>query len=505
MTRGGGKGGAGSAYELLAPTDDRRRSAVSTVPDERVVTVAPEYPALRASLPAVGLPAVGLPAAGLPAAAPSPPISYGTENGQSTLVCPVPVDLDDPGAGAAVLSVPPLRWMPSEVPAGLPIRPPERKPTPKAAPAKRRRWVVAARVAVVMLTLAAVMFEIVVARPWRATQAGAHSGGHHRSTLPFSSGPHTVQPPAAADPTAPGQPVDSGENQTDPFLFLTDQRFYLYTSGKPYSDTLNVPVASSTNFQQWSRVTDALPTLPPWVSPGFNWAPDVHQFGSTYVLYYTAHVKLLSEECIGAAISPSPTGPFYPVGVHPFICQSGLSGSIDPRVFTDSTGTNWMLWKSDENSRLDATPTILWSQKLTPNGLGLIGAPSDLMSPDEPWQGTILEAPSMVEVNGVYWLSYSGNWFNTLGYGIGVAWCLGPTGPCTDVTNQPLITTNHQGPGPGEASFYQDSTGVWMLYTPIMSLPGDPPRPVDITRVGFTNHGAYLAAGGPPSVSNGPK
>src|ERR1700674_2757564 len=130
MTRGGGKGGAGSAYELLAPTDDRRPFAASTLPDERVVTVGPEYPPLRASLPAATLPA-----AGLPAAAPPPLISCGTENGQSTLVCPVPVDLDDPGAGAAVLSVAPLRWLPSEPPAGLPIRPPERKPTPKAAPA----------------------------------------------------------------------------------------------------------------------------------------------------------------------------------------------------------------------------------------------------------------------------------------------------------------------------------------------------------------------------------
>ena len=354
----------------------------------------------------------------------------------------------------------------------------------------------------VVLTLAAV-FEIAVGRPWQATQADAHAAGHDPSALPFSSGPSTAQPPATADPAAPGQKIASGEDQTDPFLYFSNGRFYLYTSGKPFTGTLNVPVASSTGFQKWSPVTDALPVLPAWVDPGFNWAPDVHQFGATYVLYYTAHVKYLNEECIGAATSSSPLGPFSPVGVHPFICQSGLSGSIDPRVFTDSSGTNWMLWKSDENSRLLATPTILWSQKLTSNGLGLIGAPSYLMSPDEPWQGSIVEAPSMVEVNGVYWLSYSGNWFNTPGYGIGVAWCLGPAGPCADLSNQAVISTNDQGPGPGEGSFYQDTSGVWMLYTPIMSLPGEPPRPVDITRIGFSNHGAYLAAGGPPSVSNG--
>ena len=358
----------------------------------------------------------------------------------------------------------------------------------------------AARVAVVVLALAAVMFGVVVVRPWLGTVA--YSKAHHPSTPSLASGPHTVQPPVTGNPTAPGQQINSGEDRSDPFLFSTNGRFYLYTSGKPFTGTLNVPVASSTDFQHWSTVTDALPILPAWVSPGFNWSPDVHRFGSAYVLYYTARVILLNEECIGAAISSSPTGPFFPVGVHPFICQSGLSGSIDPRVFTDRSGTNWIQWKSDDNSRPNATSTILWSQKLTSNGLGLIGTPSLLMSPDEGWQATIIEAPSMVEVNGVYWLSYAGNWFNQFDYGIGVAWCLGPAGPCADVTSQPFISTNQQGPGPGEASFYQDSKGVWMLYTPIMSLPGDPPRPVDITRVGFTNHGAYLAAGGPPSASN---
>ena len=492
MTRGGGNGGAGSAYELLAPMEDLRGSAPSTVPDQRVVVAPMPPPPPGSILLEVDRPAT--PTQGL--------TRDGAENRGSTLVHLAPVDPDDPRAGAADFSVAPLRWAPSNGGTGVPSGPPPRTPTPRARTVKRRRWVVAARVAVVVLTLSVVTFEVVVARPWRGTQAGAHSGVHHPSTLPFSSDSDIVQPPATADPTAPGHQVDSGEDQTDPFLLSDNGRFYLYTSGKPFTNTLNVPVASSTNFQRWSPVTDALPNLPPWVTPGFNWAPDVHQFGSAYVLYYTAHVEYLNEECIGAATSSSPIGPFSPFGVHPFICQSGLSGSIDPRVFTDSSGTNWILWKSDENSRLLATPTILWSQKLTPNGLGLIGAPSYLMSPDEPWQGSIVEAPSMVEVNGVYWLTYSGNWFNTSEYGIGVAWCLGPSGPCADLSSDALISSNDQGAGPGEASFYQDSTGVWMLYTPVMALWGGPPRPVDITRVGFTNHGAYLAPGGPPSVAN---
>jgi hypothetical protein len=48
---------------------------------------------------------------------------------------------------------------------------------------------------------------------------------------------------------------------------------------------------------------------------------------------------------------------------------------------------------------------------------------------------------------------------------------------------------------------FADSSGVWMLYSPRRSFaprPDLPPRPVDITRLGFTPAGPYLAAGGPP-------
>jgi len=202
-------------------------------------------------------------------------------------------------------------------------------------------------------------------------------------------------------------------------------------------------------------------------------------------------------ECIGDAVGSAPDGPFRAIE-SPFICQRDQGGSIDPRVFTAPGGTNWMVWKSDQNAHGSATPTTLWSQRLAPDGLSLLGSPTALMKPDEPWQGTVIEAPDMVEVNGVYWLAYAANWFNQPAYGIGVAWCKGPLGPCADLSNQPLISSNAQGKGPGEPSFFQDTTGVWMLYTPVMSLPGDPPRPVYITRVGFTDKGAYLAAGGPP-------
>ena len=107
----------------------------------------------------------------------------------------------------------------------------------------------------------------------------------------------------------------------------------------------------------------------------------------------------------------------------------------------------------------------------------------------------------MVEVHGAFWLIYSGNWFNRPDYAIGAARCASPLGPCLDLPHNPLLGSNLQGHGPGEASLFADSAGVWMLYSPWQSQaphPDIPPRPVVITRLGFGPSGPYLAAGGPP-------
>jgi hypothetical protein len=127
------------------------------------------------------------------------------------------------------------------------------------------------------------------------------------------------------------------------------------------------------------------------------------------------------------------------------------------------------------------------------------------MTPDRPWQATIVEAPDMIEVGGSYWLVYSGNWYNSPDYAIGGARCAGPAGPCADTGPSPLLASNLQGLGPGEASVFHDGTGVWMLYSPRRSLaplPDVPARPVFITRLGVGDTGPYLAEGGPPGPAD---
>jgi hypothetical protein len=375
---------------------------------------------------------------------------------------------------------------------------------PRNARRRRRSALRAAtaRAVAVVVTSLVVMMLVVVARVAPAEAVSAPIDG--RLTAPVT---HVLtSPDPTADPSRPGAVVPAGLDESDPFLTVAQGRYFLYTSGVPGLPPINVPEASSLDFGSWTSVGDALPTLPAWATPGYTWAPDVHRFGSTYVLYFTAMTRgsFPATECIGDATSPSPSGPFTAVP-SPFICQRSLGGSIDPRVFTDQRGISWMLWKSDQNIGGASTPTQMWSERLNTTGLTLVGRPSLLLGPDQPWQGTVVEAPDMVEVDGGYWLLFSGNWFNQPAYAIGSARCAGPNGPCADTSSLPFLASNDQGQGPGEESLLADGNGVWMTYSPSYSQaaqPYFPSRLVLITRLGFTPAGPYLASGEtPPSLA----
>jgi hypothetical protein len=287
---------------------------------------------------------------------------------------------------------------------------------------------------------------------------------------------------------------------TDPYMLTVGNRNYLYTSeGATY---LNVPLWIGTKSDHWGPLIDAMPTLPAWAEGGLTWAPDVQKVAGGWALYFTALLSGVTPKthCIGSAFARSAAGPFVATA-HPFICQLAHRGSIDARVFVEADGQLVMLWKSEDNANPNVPgpdqggATGIYAQSLSANGRVLLGAPVKILSPSEPWESTIVEAPDMIEAKGTYWLFFSGNWFNTANYGIGVAHCQGPFGPCTDSRPAPFLGSNFQGLGPGEESLYEDGSAVYLLYNPFRDTDPAPviPRPVAMVRLGFTSFGPYLA------------
>ena len=190
--------------------------------------------------------------------------------------------------------------------------------------------------------------------------------------------------------------------------------------------------------------------------PHATWGPSVLQRGNTFVLYYSAVYVPTGEQCISEAVANQPQGPYVDSSTVPLICQTALGGSIDPTPFVDAGGTPYLVWKSQGAG---GQPSVLWSQQLTADGTGLVPtAATPLLAPGEPWQGGVVEGPSLALVGGQYLLFYSANDWKTADYAIGMAVCAGPLGPCQP-SGQPLLTSQSGLSGPGGPSVFVDGQG----------------------------------------------
>jgi beta-xylosidase len=214
------------------------------------------------------------------------------------------------------------------------------------------------------------------------------------------------------------------------------------------------PIYTSSDLQHWSRVAHVFPAgnHPAWAVGDF-WAPEIHKIGERYIAYYTARDTrgLLS---IGAASAPNATGPFVDLGA-PLVQHAAL-GVIDASQFRASDGTHYLLWKDDGNAIGERTP--IHAQQLALDGLGLVGAPSTLISNDEPWEGAVTEAPFMVERDGMFYLFYSGNSYADATYAVGVARGPSPLGPMTKL-GAPILASYGDWAGPGHCAVVDTAAG----------------------------------------------
>jgi len=287
----------------------------------------------------------------------------------------------------------------------------------------------------------------------------------------------------------PAVVITPGGNVPNPFITRVADKYFMFTS----QETLYVPISLfvSKSLTSWgTTMLNPLPKLPSWAQTGYTWSPDVRQLGHRYVMWFNAKVRGANMQCIGVATASSIVGPYVSRAKSPLVCQLKHHGSIDPRSFVDPRGHLWLLWKSDDNADTHSTHTSLWIQQLSSDGLRLLGRPVFLATNDRPWEGRIVEAPDMVFAGGHYWLFFSGNWFNEPEYGIGVAQCNTPTGPCRDSTRGPWLASNAQGSGPGEETLFFDGSRWWILYAPhAVNYQALSSRPAALARLTFGARG----------------
>ena len=256
----------------------------------------------------------------------------------------------------------------------------------------------------------------------------------------------------------------------DPFILRHGSEFLGYATNAQ-NDQANVQMARSINLVSWAlikdgdKLHDAMPQLPAWARPGFTWAPEVIKTDSGFVLHFTAKDRNTGLQCLGAAFSTSPLGPFASDATEPLLCQTDIGGTIDSHAFTDSDGQTYLYFKNDGNNPAFRKPTDIFVQRLTANAMTVTGDAVPILRNDTAWEAHVIEAPTMVRHQDRYFLFYSANHFGwethqrLSPYAMGYATCDGPMGPCTDAKHNPILNSYNDRQagclsGPGHQSVF---------------------------------------------------
>lgn len=238
----------------------------------------------------------------------------------------------------------------------------------------------------------------------------------------------------------------------DPTIFFDNGTYYLYgTSGDE-----GFLVYQSTDLKNWtgpvgSKNGYALKKGDAFGTKGF-WAPQVFKRGNTYYMAYTA------DEQIAIAKSNSPLGPFKQTVLKEI---SGSGKQIDPFLFTDSDGKNYLY-----HVRLDRGNRIFVAEMKADFSDIIPGTLKECISGTENWENTaktdwpVTEGPTVLKKNNLYYLFYSANDFRNPDYAVGYATSKSPFGPWTKYNENPIISkANIKQNGTGHGDFLVDAKG----------------------------------------------
>lgn len=259
-----------------------------------------------------------------------------------------------------------------------------------------------------------------------------------------AEGPAPADPSTSAPAAASVFAIDA--DFPDPEVVPVDGGYAAFATG---SHGLNIRYAWSDDLTTWKvENRDALPTLPAWASVGRTWAPDVAEApgGDGYLMYVTAEHTESGRQCIGVAKAATIDGDFTPASDDPLVCPVEEGGAIDAATFDDDDGTRYLLWKTDGNCC--ALDTWIEIAPLSDDGLSLAGEPERLLKQTLPWEGNLVEAPTLVKRDGRYVLFYSANDYGSEAYTVGAAVSDDLMGPYEKL-DDPVLVSKGELRGPG--------------------------------------------------------
>ena len=272
----------------------------------------------------------------------------------------------------------------------------------------------------------------------------------------------------------------------DPTVMRVGKKYY---AAATTSSNLNLPLLTSTDlrtwrpraplpnyerYTSWPMYNDALPGAPKWaarVSTRENvkrisqWAPSMARIGKhRYLAAFSAATRVTvgtnRRSCIGLAVASSPAGPYRSLA-KPLLCDpSTFFGVIDPSIFVDPrTHHVYLAWAAEGIPHKRKGQLAI--RRLNNRGTGWAHGSRrhNLLTFTQPWEGVIVENPSMIRYRGTLYLFYSANAYATGRYATGYAVCKSVAGPCSKPRRTPLLSSKRKIAGPGGADAFVDAHG----------------------------------------------
>lgn len=252
-------------------------------------------------------------------------------------------------------------------------------------------------------------------------------------------------------------PVIPGDHP-DPSVIRVGNDYWATTTSGTWEPEFSI--FHSRDLRRWTIAGAVFKKRPAWAERDF-WAPEISTHRGRFFVYYTARKKR-GPLCVAVATASAVAGPYVDHG--PLVCQK--IGSIDAMAVTDERGARYLVWKEDGNSREQPTP--MWAQRLSDDGLKLLGKKVELIRNDpRSWEGGVVEGAFILRRGEWFYLFYSGNACcgRRCNYALGVARSRSVLGPYEKHAANPILAENEMWQCPGHGSIVIDPQGrEFMLY-----------------------------------------
>ena len=245
--------------------------------------------------------------------------------------------------------------------------------------------------------------------------------------------------------------AEGGKSQVplaDPYILLEGDTYYAYGT----NDADGIRCYTSNDLRVWKYEGLALHKNNTTETKWF-WAPEVYHIGDKYIMYFSANEHLF------AATSSSPKGPFVQVGTYQMNDLIGDEKCIDSHVFidTDSTAYIFFVRFTDGN--------CIWQAKLSDDFITPIaGTLRKCFAVSQSWEnkmGRVNEGPNVIKHGRRYFLTYSGNDYQSQDYAVGYAYTNNiASGNWTKYAQNPILRRWDDLVGTGHHSLFYDKDSV---------------------------------------------